>query len=498
MKAIRTDGSRFIDKDGRHVILHGISMVCKDKSKNFIDDWTETDFAKLKEWGFNVIRLGIIWDGIEPEPGKYDDNYLENIRKWMQLANKYDQYVFLDMHQDLYSQQYADGAPDWATMTDEHVYQATELWSDAYLFDRAVQTAFDHFWNNTAASDGIGLQDHYAAAWGHAVKTLSNEPNLIGYDIMNEPFIGSDVYNIVVSLFSRFAQLMTDATGQQVEVEQLFEVWLDPEKKMEALQMLDDPAAYGSVMNAAGEAQAYFEREVLSPFNNKVAAAIREVDQHGILFLETNYFSNMGVESSIAPVTNAAGIRDAEQCYAPHGYDLVTDSDFVHAANNDRIDFIFEQHEKTRQRLNMPMMIGEWGAYGESEIAEAAALHIQTVFEKLLVSDAYWCYLYPEMDRYSSFKGVQRSYPMAASGPIDSYSFVHATNTFQLAWQEDASVTAPTVIYFPNLAATQQTSLTIDNNNGAGNYEWVAFDDGVGGLLVIQPIGGGARKVQIG
>ncbi len=70
----------------------------------------------------------------------------------------------------------------------------------------------------------------------------------------------------------------------------------------------------------------------------------------------------MGVASSITPVLDHFDRRDAQQTYAPHSYDLVTDSNYVHAASSERVDFIFGQHA-TSQRLAMPMLIGEWGAY---------------------------------------------------------------------------------------------------------------------------------------
>ena len=33
----------------------------------------------FKEWGFNVVRLGVMWPGVEPEPGKVDDGSLSKL-----------------------------------------------------------------------------------------------------------------------------------------------------------------------------------------------------------------------------------------------------------------------------------------------------------------------------------------------------------------------------------------------------------------------------------
>ena len=146
-KPITTDGKLFKDLQGRHILLHGINMVCKEIETNHIGNYTDEDFFNLKKWGFNVIRLGIFWDSVEPLPGIYDDQYLLQIDKLITLAAKNDIYVFLDMHQDLFSCKYADGAPEWATLIDGMEHIATDLWSESYLISPAVQTAFDNFWH---------------------------------------------------------------------------------------------------------------------------------------------------------------------------------------------------------------------------------------------------------------------------------------------------------------------------------------------------------------
>ena len=101
-------------------------------------------------------------------------------QEWTKLigwAEKYGLYVFLDMHQDLYSCKYSDGAPEWATLTDErpHITEGNMVWSDAYITSPAIQRAFDNFWANTPASDGVGIQEHYARAWRHVAKRYAGQ-----------------------------------------------------------------------------------------------------------------------------------------------------------------------------------------------------------------------------------------------------------------------------------------------------------------------------------
>ncbi|MHA6483509.1 cellulase family glycosylhydrolase [Paenibacillus sp. strain BS8-2] len=495
MNQIQTIKERFVDAEGRQVILHGMNMVCKNKADGYIGNWTEQDFLKLKQWGMNVIRLGMSWDALEPTPGHYDDAYIERTRAIIQLAEQHDIYVFLDMHQDLYSSLFSNGAPAWATLTDNHTYAKTEVWSDAYLFDGAVQTAFDHFWRNSPAPDGIGLQDHYISTWSYAVRQLHDAPNLIGYDLMNEPFIGTDVQNILGALFGAFAEVTAEQTGEPpMNMEQLLGLWMDPSQRHEALSLMNNVEVYRRLMEPTAIAQAPFERDVLTALYQKTRDAIREVDRERMIFLETNYFSNMGVESSIMPLVDSSGEKDSQQVYAPHGYDIVTDTPDTHLASQDRVSYIFEQHESTRKRLEMPMLVGEWGAYYGSQKSEHASLHIKRTFERLLCSDTYWSYMHTDMDKYSSFKGVQRGYPMATAGIIERYSYDETSGGFSMDWHEDGSISAPTLVYLPTFAANA-ACVTLTSPS---MYEWFPFENTEAGILQIASAGGGKRRLRIG
>src|SRR5699024_9930062 len=142
-------------------------------------------------------------------------------------------YIFLDMHQDLYSSLYSDGAPEWATLTDDLPHVTGDLWSDAYLGSPAVNRALDHFWNNSPAEDGIGLQDHYTAMWRHVVNFFKGCPNIIGYDIMNEPYPGTDGQQVFGAIISAYAQNVLGMDNPNMD--ELAALWLDGEKKQEIL-----------------------------------------------------------------------------------------------------------------------------------------------------------------------------------------------------------------------------------------------------------------------
>ena len=192
MERILIKGMNFQTSDGKQVLFNGINVVCKDRAQGYIFPDLDKSFRAFERMGFNLIRFGIFWDGVEPEPGKYDMDYLSRVRDAIGLAEKYGLYVIVDMHQDLFARKFMDGAPDWATL-DEGAYhpEGCTMWYDAYLQSEAIIRAADNFWADKAAEDGTGVLTHYEKMWEQIAQYLDGCENIIGWEPMNEPFMGS-------------------------------------------------------------------------------------------------------------------------------------------------------------------------------------------------------------------------------------------------------------------------------------------------------------------
>jgi endoglycosylceramidase len=60
--------------------MHGVNAVYKqppfipDIYSNFSVDesFDDQDVKDLEDWGMNVVRLGVMWDGVETAPGVYN------------------------------------------------------------------------------------------------------------------------------------------------------------------------------------------------------------------------------------------------------------------------------------------------------------------------------------------------------------------------------------------------------------------------------------------
>ncbi len=479
-------GQQFIDPEGRQILMHGASVINKSRADNYQPRLTEEDFAQMHAWGWNCIRLGILWDGLEPRIGEFDEEYLKKLDKLIAQAKAHDIYVFLDMHQDLYSYKYSDGAPEWATLVDDQLHPAATgaVWDDAYLTSPAIQRAFDNFWGNKACSDGIGVQDHFAAAWKKVAERYRNEPAVIGYDLFNEPNIGSGNLQAMESILSAAAQAISekDAPAAALTPADVLIQWMTAEGRSKLMRRLKEMDLYNRILDAGGPIYSTFERTQMMPMFQRVRDAVRIVDSNHSIFLETSMSANMGIPTGVAPVVDAAGNPDALQVFAPHAYDIVVDTGDLALASDERLELIYRRHAETGKKMNMPVLIGEWGAFGggSPEILPTARFNVAMI-EKFLLNETYWDYS-GNLKQGACFEVFQRPIPARVNGLLMRYKTDFATGRFTCTWKEDPEVKAPTKIYLPKRVFTSRDAVQI-NPLGEG--------------FALEPVSGDAGNVYV-
>ncbi len=401
--------SQFLDPTGRPLLLHGINVVNKSKEQAYTGGLGPADFASIRSWGMNCVRFGILWDGLEPEPGKIDEAYLDRIAQCIKWARAQGLYILLDMHQDLYSVKFSDGAPVWATLDEGKPHTTGAVWSDAYYASQAVQSALDHFWANSLAPDHLGLQEHYARVWQQVARRFAGEPAVVGYDLMNEPSPGADGGRCQQAMLRRMAELMAARPGQKApSVEMLAKMQGSPDGRKQLTQWLGDLELYTKMLEAAAPIMQDFERARLMPMYARVAQAIRQVDARHILFLEPAMDTNMGIVSAMEPLKDSQGGRYRQQAYAPHGYDIVTDTDSLQLTSNARVELIFRRHAEKSRALRMPMLVGEWGAFYLDQKAVEPARFVISQFDLYGCSDTYWSYE-PKLGQSPLLDALRRS-----------------------------------------------------------------------------------------
>jgi hypothetical protein len=199
-------GGRIVDSDGREVLLRGVNVNA------LVDYWqygaftttfplTDADARGIAAVGWNTVRLLVSWSRVEPEPGRYDDAYLDDVREAVRLFARHGIRSVIDFHQDAWGPTLAarpgevcppgqqpafgwDGAPAWATL-DDGASRCTPL--GIRELSPAVRTAFIAFWADRAGPRGVGIRTRYAAMVGHVAGRFARESAVAGYDVMNEP-----------------------------------------------------------------------------------------------------------------------------------------------------------------------------------------------------------------------------------------------------------------------------------------------------------------------
>lgn len=418
MEKILLSKTSFRNESGREIIFHGVNVLCREADLGHFYPDFESAFPFFKRMGFNLLRFGIFWHGVEPQPGVYDTAYLKRVKEIVRLAEEYGIYIILDMHQDLFAQKFIDGAPDWACLDDglPHPKHCT-LWYNAYLESDAIIRAADHFWANTPAEDGVGLLDHYSAMWEKLAETFADCANVIGLEPMNEPFMG----RIAREAFGLATQKMTEKNPA-------FDL-----TKPETVS----PEEQAAFMKIVGERFLEFDRTTLMDFYRRMQAAIRRHSDQPIV-TGGNIYCSTNIPTGIGR------LDDGLQIYAPHGYDSVVDSDRYESFSKTNVELLYEEKRRAQDRLSLPTIIGEWGAFPSADFTNDLIRHMNGIIEKNLWGSAY-CEYRPGMEHNPSFASLCRTYPAETSGVLKAYQYDELSQRFEMTF--DADMTGETRIF---------------------------------------------------
>jgi endoglycosylceramidase len=121
---IDTTNRVFRDKAGRHLMLHGVNAVYKiapyvPSVGNFTPDTSldDRDIQDLKDWGINQVRLGVMWEAVEPTEdfyNQYNDTYLDEVETLINKMGEAGIYTLVDAHQDVLARVICgEGMPDF-------------------------------------------------------------------------------------------------------------------------------------------------------------------------------------------------------------------------------------------------------------------------------------------------------------------------------------------------------------------------------------------------
>lgn len=188
-------GRWITDATGRVLLVTGVNMVSKLAPYTpAADGFNDADGAFLAANGFDAVRVGVLWEAVEPQPGVFNDSYLASIESTVRMLGSQGVLSLLDFHQDMYNEQFqGEGEPAWAIDDNGLPASPQAGFPGNYFLQPALQKAYDNFWAN-AAVDGESLQDWYAGAVKHVAAYFNSNPYVLGYDLYNEPFPGTGIW----------------------------------------------------------------------------------------------------------------------------------------------------------------------------------------------------------------------------------------------------------------------------------------------------------------
>ncbi|MEV5546204.1 cellulase family glycosylhydrolase [Streptomyces sp. NPDC052309] len=381
---------RLTDDRGRELTLRGWNVEDKThRGEAALSAITERHFRDLRAHGFNFARLLVFWDDLEPERGRYSERYLRKIERVLGWAHKYRVQVLVDAHQDVFGPAFGHrGIPEWATRTDGLPFAPhPDDWFAEY-FEPAVQRAFTHLYEDQ------DLRRAQADMWRVLAGRLGDHPAVLGYDLINEPM------------------------GELAQGEDL-------------------PTAARRI-----------ERDQLTPLYNRLADAVRSVDDDSWIFFEPTPIVGEGVP------TGLGRIDDPKAVYAPHFYNTAMEA----GADYDPSAGWIEAYESAvtvyPRTYRVPVVVGEWGPLNNS-LPNMGRFYRDALSSLNRYGSGWagyvWCYGggYCAVDAEGRFRANKEQtaapYAPAVAGRTGTASYEPDSQTFTLAYRAGGGVTEITV-----------------------------------------------------
>jgi endoglycosylceramidase len=452
---IRSPGGPYLfDREGRVVFFHGVDAVYKYAPYELYPDagkpwnFSVADASLMARLGFNVVRLGMTWSGLEPgqapanDPAICDrgkernphqfspsvlDRYIGHLRTTVNLLARFHIYTILDMHQDVYNQMFeGEGAPNWAVCTDNvPSVDPPGRWSLAYGTS-AADIAFSHFWKNNVQGD---LQGQYDKVWGDVAQAFRHDPWVLGFDPFNEPF-STALVHFHGQHFD--GQLECFYTGR---------------------------AHVGTTLHGAPPL-----RCPRSDPRQGVVPTILANDPTGLIFDEPDNYASRGFPTYLGPMDLKNLVFNVHIYCGARSPVTGNPTDLAACEAQDLHSIARRQSDRPllsspAQRGGPAWMVTEFGATKDVPFLA----HVTAQFDADKVGWIYWAWKYYDDPTGSAAESLvmadghlrstasvlSQTYPEAVAGLPLSFGYSPLTNVFDLSYVANHRIHAPTVVFVP-------------------------------------------------
>jgi endoglycosylceramidase len=410
----------FIDTNGDTIIFHGINSVGKAAREAVSDDQMDV----MVDLGFNVVRLGFSWDLYETAPDSWDETYLDYTMDIVQRLASRGIYSFIDMHQDVWSKQYCagHGFPEWYSWPSNSTeFQRDGKWAfpiplakptygpdDAYsegygiisncgdaegtplgwagvYATQAISNAVQLYYNNAD-----GRLDKFVDFWKRTAKAFKDEPYVLAYELVNEPWVG--------------------------------DTFADPTLIVPSVA----------------------DKKNLAPFYDRLADGIRSVDPDTIIFYEPSTGGNIQDTFESGFDAGPGGTEfDDRNAMSYHVYCPMLQTDIGDASKSKLVEKVCEKASgwqigvkgKDVSRLNTAGILSEFGAIDPNNPDALKYLSsVMSNVDEYLHSWTYW-YMHIDVENGNpEYKTLARSYARRTSGVVKTMAFDIDSSEFKLEY----------------------------------------------------------------
>ena len=431
---------QYVDPSGRIIIFHGLNVVNKYAPylSNYVTPAQVQIFAQ--EWGINAVRTGFLWDGYEHFQNHKNLTYLaDTVNVANQLFAPAGIYSLVDIHQDYFSGAYCgDGAPDWAVLPDPSIVGAypfplpvlstpfprgsnglpvttscppNEVIGEFYLAYEQIAAWFS-FYTNVQ-----NIQSIYNDMLGDLAWAFYGNSNIIGIEIMNEPF---------PPLVEDYNSFLNSSYGDEVYLQP----WYDVVSSVVRSQNPQVPLVF-EPLQTNGEVLARKMGFTHPPGGHKQAGK-------DVLSFHLYCAPNPTYEDCLL-----AGPQYAEDCNAI----LAGDPDYCYTLFDKSLALRISE----AKALGVVPQVTEYGSFTGNQTLDADFVqYIGEISDSAFVSSFYWDILW--LTTYGNsylIPSFVRPYAQAIAGTPSATTWNQQTKTYTFTYTPSTQIQAPTEIFVP-------------------------------------------------
>ena len=467
--SIDSTKSFILDNEGRYSVFHGVNVIIKlppylpdlDKFDPMNSLNTEYDLKTMKKMGFNMVRLGVIWEAVERQPGVYDMEYLQKVEEIINTLGKNGIYTMVDAHQDAFSRNFCgEGVPYFYTNELGYDKKCNANIVTQFLGFVGTCKNLDYF-NFTYDENGLPVID----------------------DCKKNSFIEYHFLAEFSSAYKKFYENVNNIQDKFVEFWKVVATKFKGNKYVLGYDLWNEPSPGGFLEDFKNIIPGRPDLYSVLPLYKKVNEALRDIDPNYIL-----YFENTPIPDTLpimgglvwGTMKEKPGDDNEPQVYNFHSYCCVSGANACEngeASLKNSLNLCPKFHknkfktemDNARNNLHVPMFVTEFGACSDSQACYNEIMNVVSICEENFISWSYWNYK-PYGDHTTTAiqlveyegiynpdgtvqtikeKSLSRAYvPYYQGLPID-FKFEEGSSTnFETSFEYHSDIEAPTVLFY--------------------------------------------------